>query len=332
MSGVNAPDPAEVCRTMYDISRRSILPPATEPGRPAADADVTVCVWPYDGGVDPRTRFTIAHDDRRLYGMESLKPFGAQAEPVLRGILNGEYRMDHDRLKERTHLVAPGLPGLVAGDPYWMIPDRGGDPYGELAHSIMLCPADPGPELMTTRGRRFRRLDFCFRLQLTIEGIPVADTAAGRPSFDDAVDAAETLAARRHGVGVMMGRTPSYEALMEETRAEDGYPPEDGWRSSVTDVWPLDAFWEGPELDEGCTFRAWIVRVITQGKGTVRFRTFTVIHAWADRDEPAGNPRPDLGWTINARVGRNQLHALCPLLVAGAAISPIKPAPRTRIV
>lgn len=295
--------------TAAGVASGGWVPPNIPDDPGGADADLTVSVWSYDD-ILPRTRFTIGHDDRTLQGMDSLDLYGDQAEPVLRGLLDGAYRID--RLEGAgadgcVILAAGGLPDLIADD-------EGGD-HPDLAHSIMVYPVSGGERERPKRGLPCYDRDFRFRVQLTMNGVFVDDPPDGSQSLAEAVGTARMLGDPRHDVGPLP--VPSDEDLLAEIPEVHG---EEGWDRRITAAWRLDAFKGGPWDGDKPMVRAWVARVLSSYRSLSHVRDYTIIHEAGAGAYLDVAWHSDERWTINRRLSRSQLHALYPLLADGTRV------------
>ena len=287
-------------------------PPAPIPDDPgAADADLSVVAWDPDGPM-PRTEFTIGHDDLSLQGMDSLALYGDQAEPVLRGLLDGSYAID--RLEPSPDggmvvLAAKGLPDLVAEDR-----GRAFDAYARALAVRMLHPSKDGP----SQARPGPSGGFRLQVQPTIGGVFINDSP-GAMTLERAVDGARTLASLPEAARTALDRLP----VPPDGELLEAVPGRPGWDRRITAAWRLDAFWGGEWGGAGYRICAWVAMVAyARGGGPEDApRPFTVIRRYDGVfDEPGRITRPDAQWTVDARLSRTQLRALCPLLVDGARI------------
>ncbi len=284
-----------------------------------ADTDLTVTIEPYTYELHPgpTTRFTLAHDDRSLQGFDSLDAYGDQAEPVLRGILDGAYRVT--RLQgiygggALVVLTADGLPDLSGMAEDGM--------QSSLSHSILFSPLDPGEHDDPQTGAVSYERDFSIRVQLTMGGYAISDDTDeddDSRTLGQAVESASMLAAK--GSRPQPVAKPSDEELMAEIPQDDHF----GYR--MVSSWTLDSFECGDSyLFRGgweSTVTAWVAMVERSTKLRSQIVYYTIIHAQGTgsdgKDDAYGT---DTRWTIDRRLTRSQLRAVYPLLAAHATVT-----------
>lgn len=284
-----------------------------------ADTDLTITVEPYTPELHPgpTTSFTLAHNDRSLRGFDSLDAYGDQAEPVLRGILDGAYRVT--RLQgiygggALVVLTAEGLPDLsgMAEDGMQI----------SLSHSILFSPLDPGEHDDPKTGKVSYERDFTIRVQLTMGGHPISDDTDeddDSRTLGQAVERASMLAAKDDHA--QPAAKPSDEELMAEIPQDERF----GYR--LVSSWTLDSFECGDShLFRGgweSTVTAWVAMVERSTKLRSQIVYYTIIHEQGSgsdgMDDAYGT---DNRWTIDRRLTRSQLRAIYPLLSSGAAVT-----------
>lgn len=286
-------------------------------GQPDTDLTVTIEPYTYELHPGPTTRFTLAHDDRSLQGFDSLDAYGDQAEPVLRGILDGAYQVT--RLQgiyggdSLVVLTAEGLPDLSGMAEDGM--------QSSLSHSILFSPLDPGEHDDPKTGAVSYERDFSIRVQLTVGGHPISDDTDeddDSTTLGQAVEIARMLAAKDSHP--QPAAKPSDEELMAEIHQDEHFD------YRMVTSWTLDSFKCGDShLFRGgweSTVTAWVAMVERSTKLRTQIVYYTIIHAQGTgsdgMDDAYGT---DTRWTIDRRLTRSQLKAIYPLLSTSATVT-----------